>query len=71
MRILAFLTDAPIVEAILLSTSSGPTGPRPFTPARAPLQSELSPDQSSEFDLTASEPVLDFDFDQSLPDACD
>jgi hypothetical protein len=70
MRILAFLTDPPTVEAILLHLEL-PHRPPPLAPARAPPQNELPLDQSSDFDLTASEPVPDFDFDQSVPDSFD
>ena len=70
MRILAFLTDPPTVEAILLHLEL-PQRPPLLGPARAPPQSELLLDHSSNFDLTDSEPVPDFAFDQSLPDSCD
>ena len=68
MRILAFLTDPPTIEAILLHLEL-PHRPPPLAPA--PPQSEFLLDQTSDFDPTASEPVPDFDFDQSVPDSFD
>ena len=68
MRILAFLTDAPTIEAILIHLEL-PHRPPPLAPPRAPPQSELLLDQSPDFDLTAPEPVPDFDFDQSVRDS--
>ena len=70
MRIVAFLTDSPTTQAILLHLEL-PHSPPPLAPARAPPHSELFLDQTSNFDLADSEPVPDFDFDQSLPDSFD
>ena len=70
MRILAFLTHPPTTQAILLHLEL-PHRPPPLAPARAPPQSELLLDQTSDFDLTASEPVPDFAFDQSLGESFD
>ena len=67
MRILAFLTDPPVVGAILLHLGL-PHQPPPVTPARAPPQAELSLDQTSRFDPADSEPIPDMDFDQSVPE---
>ena len=70
MKILAFLTDPPTVEAILLHLDL-PRRPPPLTPARGPPQAELSFDQTPEFELEDGEPVADFEFDQSLPESWD
>ena len=83
MRILAFLTDPPVVSAILLHLESGPPRnaciawgeglhhkPPPLSPARGPPQSDLLTgflDQTSAFDPAEPEPVPDLEFDQSLP----
>jgi hypothetical protein len=70
MRILAFLTDPPVVSAILLHLDL-PHKPPPLSPARGPPQSDLLTgllDQTSAFDPAEAEPVPDFEFDQSLPD---
>ena len=67
MRILAFLTDPPVVSAILLHLDL-PHKPPPLSPARGPPQSELL-DQTPTFDPTEPDPVPDFD--QSLPDPLD
>ncbi len=72
MRILAFLTDPPVVSAILLHFDL--PHKRPPSPARGPPQSDLLTgllDQTPAFDPTEPEPVPDFDFDQSLPDDFD
>jgi hypothetical protein len=73
MRILAFLTDPPVVSAILLHLDL-PNKPPPLSPARGPPQSDLLTgllDQTPAFDPTEPEPVPDFDFDQSPPDDFD
>jgi hypothetical protein len=83
MRILAFLTDPPVVSAILLHLEPGPPRdaciawgeglphkPPPLSPARGPPQSDLLTgllDQTPAFDPAEPDPVPDFDFDQSLP----
>lgn len=68
MKILAFLTDPHTVRAILLHLDL-PHTPPPLAPARGPPQPELLFDQTPGFDPTDPEPIPDFDFDQSLPDA--
>ena len=73
MKILAFLTDPPVVSAIVLHLDL-PHKPPPLSPARGPPQSDLLTgllDQTSTFDPAEPEPVPDFDFDQSLPDDFD
>lgn len=65
MSILAFLTDPPVVSAILLHLDP-PHRPPPLSPARGPPQGELLLDQTPAFDLADPEPVPDFQFDQSL-----
>jgi hypothetical protein len=73
MRILAFLTDPPVVSAILLHLDL-PHKPPPLSPARGPPQSDLLTallDQTPTFDPAEPEPVPDFEFDQSLPDDLD
>ncbi len=83
MRILAFLTDPPVVSAILLHLEPGP--PRnaccvgsglphqrpPISPARGPPQGDFLLDQTPGFDPTDTEPVPDFVFDPSLPEHFD
>jgi hypothetical protein len=72
MRILAFITAAEPVDAILTHLGL-PTGPPPLAPARGPPQPELAfdaepdldLDQTPMYDLTEPEPIPDFDFDQS------
>jgi hypothetical protein len=67
MRILAFLTDPPVVSAILLHLDL-PHKPPPLSPARGPPQSDLLTgllDQTPAFDPAEPDPVPDFDFDQS------
>jgi hypothetical protein len=69
MRILAFLTDPPVVSAILLHHK-----PPPLSPARGPPQSDLLTgllDQTPAFDPAEPEPIPDFEFDQSTPDDFD
>ena len=70
MRILAFLTDPPVVRAILLHLDL-PHRPPPLSPARGPPQIELLAEPSSAFDPSEPEPVPDFEFDQSLPEDFD
>jgi hypothetical protein len=70
MKVLAFLTDPPVLRAILLHLDL-PHKPPPLAPARAPPQTELLTDQSTAFDLADPDPVPEFEFDQSLPDDCD
>ena len=67
MKVLAFLTDPPTVEAILLHLDL-PHRPPPVAPARGPPQAELSFDQTPDFDLAEADPPPDFEFDQSLPE---
>jgi len=66
MKILAFLTDPPVLCAILLHLDL-PHRPPPLSPARGPPQRDFLLDQTSSFDPTDPEPVPDFQFDQSLP----
>ncbi len=73
MKILAFLTDPPVVSAILLHLDL-PHQPPPLSPARGPPQRDLLTgllDQTPTFDPVEPEPVPDFEFDQSLPDDLD
>ncbi|MGH7752352.1 MAG: hypothetical protein ACREN5_06020 [Gemmatimonadales bacterium] len=73
MRILAFLTAAEPVHAILRNLGLPTTPPPPLSPARAPAQHDLGfdadpgpdLDQTPSYDQTEPEPVPDFDFDQS------
>jgi hypothetical protein len=87
MKILAFLTDPPVVSAILLHLESGsprnaciawgeglPHRPPPLSPARAPPQADLLTDpldQTPAFDPFEPDPVPGFEFDQSAPDELD
>jgi hypothetical protein len=66
MRVLAFLTDPPVVQAILLHLDL-PHRPPPIAPARGPPQAEINFDQTPDFDVIDPEPAPDFDFDQSPP----
>ena len=70
MRILAFLTDPPVVSAILLHLDLPHRAP-PIAPARAPPQADSLFDQTPAFDPLGAEPGLDLDFDQSLPPRLD
>ena len=63
MKILAFLTDPPVVSSILLHHL-----PPPLSPARGPPQGDFLFDQTPECDATEAESVPDFIFDQSLPE---
>jgi hypothetical protein len=65
MRILAFLTDPPVVSAILLHLDL-PHRPPPLAPARGPPQRDFLLDQTPSFDPADPEPAPDFQFDQSL-----
>jgi len=73
MRILAFLTDPPVVRSILVHLDL-PHRPPPVAPARGPPQGDFLLDQSHGSDPTEAE-QYEFDqsgpeleFDQSLPD---
>ena len=69
MKILAFLTDPPVVSAILLHLDL-PHKPPPLSHARGSPQNDLLTgllDQTPTFDPAEPDPVPDFDFDQSLP----
>ena len=68
--ILAFLTDPPVVSAILLHLDL-PHRPPPLSPARGPPQGDFLLDQTAAFDLAEAEPEPDFTFDQSLPPGLD
>ena len=70
MKILAFLTDPPVVRAILLHLEL-PHLPPPISPARGPPQGDFLLDQTPDFDQASGEPVPEFVFDQSLPDHFD
>jgi len=70
MRILAFLTDPPVVRSILGHLDL-PHRPPPLAPARGPQQGDFLLDQSPEADPTDAEPAPAFEFDQSLPDPFD
>jgi hypothetical protein len=72
MRILAFITAAEPVDAILTHLGLPTTAP-PLSPARGPPQHDLAfdadhgfdVDQTPDYDPTEPEPVPDFDFDGS------
>ena len=66
MKILSFLTDPPVVIAILEHLEL-PHTPPPISPARGPPQGDFLLDQTPAFDPTEAEPLPDFVFDQSLP----
>lgn len=70
MRILAFLTDPPVVQGILLHLDL-PHRPPPVAPARGPPQGDFLLDQTLEFDLTEPDPTPEYEFDQSIPDDFD
>ncbi len=65
MTILAFLTDPPVVSAILLHLEL-PHRPPPISPARGPPQGDFL-DQTPAFDPDEGGPAPEFVFDQSLP----
>jgi len=73
MRILAFLTDPPVVSRILLHLDLHHLPP-PLSPARGPRapreawSGEFLFDQASAFDAMEVDPLPDFVFDQSLAD---
>ncbi|MFQ5538750.1 MAG: transposase [Gemmatimonadota bacterium] len=67
MRILAFLTDPPVVRSILVHLDL-PHRPPPVAPARGPPQGDFLLDQSLGVDPTEAEPAPAFDFDQSGPE---
>ena len=67
MRVLAFLTDPPVVRSILVHLDL-PYRPPPVAPARGPPQGDFLLDQSPAVDLSEAEPAPAFDFDQSGPD---
>lgn len=56
MKILAFLTDPPVVAAILLHLEL-PHRPPPISPARGPPQGDFLLDQTSEFDPAEAPPI--------------
>jgi Putative transposase/Transposase zinc-binding domain len=66
MKILAFLTDPPVVFAILEHLEL-PHAPPMIAPARGPPQGDFLLDQSPAFDPTQAEPSPEFVFDQSMP----
>ena len=70
MKIIAFLTDPPTVEAILLHLDL-PHKPPPVAPARGPPQAEISFDQTPDFDPADAEPAPNLEFDHSLPEDWD
>jgi hypothetical protein len=65
MSILAFLTDPPVVSAILLHLDL-PNRPPPLSPARGPPQGDFLLDQTPAFDPADADPDPGFEFDQSL-----
>ncbi len=70
MSILAFLTDPPVVSAILLHLGL-PHRPPPLSPARDPPQGDFLLDQTSAFDPADAEPDTAFELDQSPPPGFD
>ena len=66
MRIIAFVTD-PVPLRSILTYLDLPTRPPPLSPARAPPQGIFGFDQTNEFDPADTEPIPEFEFDQSLP----
>ena len=66
MNTLAFLTDPPVVFAILEHLEL-PHALPPISPARGPPQGDFLLDQTPAFDPTQAESIPDFMFDQSLP----
>jgi hypothetical protein len=67
MKILAFLTDPPVVSSILLHLDLHHLPP-PISPARGPPHGDFLFDQTTGFDAEDVEPTPDFVFDQSLPE---
>ena len=70
MRIVSFITDPPVVIAILHHLEL-PHTPPPISPARGPPQGDFLLDQTPAFDPSEAEPVPDFVFDPSLHDEFD
>ena len=70
MRIVSFITDPPVVVAILEHLEL-PHTPPPISPARGPPQGDFLLDQTPAFEPSEAEPVPDFVFDPSLPDEFD
>jgi len=73
MRIISFLTDPPVVRAILLHLDP-PHRPPLLAPARGPPldpQGDFSFDQSVPPDSHGPEPAPEYAFDQSKPDDWD
>jgi len=70
MSILAFLTDPPVVSAILLHLDL-PHRPPPLSPARGPPQGDFLLDQTAAFDPADPDPDPGVKFDQSLPAGLD
>jgi hypothetical protein len=70
MRIVSFITDPPVVIAILHHLEL-PHTPPPISPARGPPQGDFLLDQTPAFDPTEAEPVPVFVSDQSLPQEFD
>jgi hypothetical protein len=66
MRIISFITLPSTVERILLHLNL-PREPPRLSSARGPPQAGLEFDQSPAFDLTAPEPIPEYEFDQSPP----
>jgi hypothetical protein len=73
MRILAFLSDPPVVRSILVHLDL-PDRPPPVAPARGPRapreawSGDFLLDQSPACDLTEPKPKPDYPFNSSLPD---
>jgi hypothetical protein len=65
-RILASLTNPPVVSRILLHLDLHHLPP-PLSPARGPPQGDCLFDQTWEFDAKDSDPEPEYIFDQSLP----
>jgi hypothetical protein len=65
MRIIAFITEAPVIESILRCLGE-PTEPPPVAPARGPPIDEADIDQTPRYDLTDPEPIPDDEFDQRI-----
>ncbi len=67
MSIIAFITD-PVPVRSILSYLDLPTQPPPLYPARSTPHVLFEFDQTGGFDPTDPEPILELEFDQSLPD---